>query len=230
MHEAVAYNEMEFSRLEAALRKELENDSVETDAIFRRNVAFAAYLSLYTGERCGEVCANTVADAQLLRHIMHISHTAVESDGMVWRKPKPKGKKSRNVALDDGTVQAIKRHYAWQAGYLPSRLCNSSERTICTDAEGGILRPHKVSEAFRDIRDAANLPKNTSFHTLRHTHATWLLLSGVDLKTISERLGHANEALTLQIYSHVMPGRDEAAAATFARTATAFGGGAYGIR
>jgi integrase len=53
------------------------------------------------------------------------------------------------------------------------------------------------------------------FHTLRHTHATLLIASGVDAKTVSERLGHADVATTLRYYGHVMPGRDRQAAARF---------------
>ena len=58
-----------------------------------------------------------------------------------------------------------------------------------------------------------------TFHSLRHTHASWCLAHGVDLKTLSERLGHADEATTLRIYAHVMPGRDAAAARAFEEAA-----------
>ena len=53
------------------------------------------------------------------------------------------------------------------------------------------------------------------FHTLRHTHATWLLYNGVDIRTVSERLGHAKVTTTLELYAHVLPGRDDLAAETF---------------
>ena len=79
------------------------------------------------------------------------------------------------------------------------------------------MRPSKVSEAFADMRDRLGLPKDTSFHTLRHTHATWLLMDGVDMRTIQERLGHYDVSLTLRTYSHIMPGRDQAAALSTAK-------------
>ena len=53
-------------------------------------------------------------------------------------------------------------------------------------------------------------------HDLRHTHARILLRGGVPVKVVSERLGHANVSITLQIYAHVMPGMQAAAAARFA--------------
>jgi len=52
-------------------------------------------------------------------------------------------------------------------------------------------------------------------HDLRHTHATLMLKAGVHPKVVSERLGHANIAITLDTYSHVLPGQQEAAAEKF---------------
>ena len=63
------------------------------------------------------------------------------------------------------------------------------------------------------------MPEGFTFHDWRHTHATWLLTHGVDLKTVSERLGHADEATTLRIYAHVLPGRDAYAASIFEQAA-----------
>jgi len=92
------------------------------------------------------------------------------------------------------------------------------------DADGGFLRPSAVSAWFSGLRDELGLQRGTSFHTLRHTHATWLLLRGVDPKTVMERLGHAKVATTLELYGHVLPGRDAAAAQAFAEAASMAGG------
>ena len=51
-----------------------------------------------------------------------------------------------------------------------------------------------------------------SFHGMRHTHATLLLLSGINVKIVSERLGHASIAITLDTYAHLLPGMQESAA------------------
>lgn len=224
LREASAFTESELARLNRALGEAIAAPAADRDAIFRRNAAFAAYLALWNGERCGEVCANSVADAQLARGVMHIAHTAVETAGRVVRKPKPKGKRSRNVALYADVREAIREHYRWQEEYLPERLVRSTGRTICTDADGKIMRPSMVSRAFSEMRDRIGLPRETSFHSLRHTHATWLLLEGVDLKTIAARLGHAKESITLEYYSHLMPGRDQMAADVFATTVDKIGG------
>ena len=53
------------------------------------------------------------------------------------------------------------------------------------------------------------------FHDLRHSHATLLLKAGIHPKIVSERLGHANIGITLDTYSHVLPGVQEGAARRF---------------
>ena len=225
LYEAVAYNEQEFQMLSRALSEALREPADSPEAIFRKNAMFAAYLALNTGERCGELCANSKEDAQLARMMMHIGYTAVEEkEKGVYRKPKPKGKKTRNITLHESVCENIGGFYEWQRSYLAPAKAESWKRMICTDYKGGMLRPSKVSEAFKDMRDRVGLPKNTSFHTLRHTHATWLLLEGMNLKDIADRLGHAKESTTLEIYAHLMPGRDRMAADVFARAAAKMGG------
>jgi integrase len=61
-------------------------------------------------------------------------------------------------------------------------------------------------------RSSSDLALDIRFHDLRHTHATQLLKAGVHPKVVSERLGHASIGITLDTYSHVMPGMQEEAA------------------
>jgi integrase len=71
--------------------------------------------------------------------------------------------------------------------------------------------PWAVSKAFRDHGRAALLPR-IPLHGLRHTYATLALASGVNPRIVSARLGHATVALTLDVYSHVLPQADREAA------------------
>jgi integrase len=56
---------------------------------------------------------------------------------------------------------------------------------------------------------------HVTFHGLRHTHITHLLRSGVPVHVVSERAGHANPTVTLNIYAHLLPGQQEHAANVF---------------
>lgn len=75
--------------------------------------------------------------------------------------------------------------------------------------------PNVIGRRFaRRVRDLATVP-TIALHGLRHTHATLLLEAGVDVKTVSERLGHDNVQTTLQLYGHVAPGMRSNAAVRF---------------
>ena len=79
----------------------------------------------------------------------------------------------------------------------------------------GTLPDHAgITRSFSSILQQAGLP-HIRIHDLRHTHATLLLMAGVHPKVVSERLGHASVAITLDTYSHVLPGLQEAAADSF---------------
>ena len=72
------------------------------------------------------------------------------------------------------------------------------------------MNPANLRRTFNRLIKKAEVKKIT-FHALRHTHATWLLSKGINIKVISERLGHSNIKVTLDVYSHVLPTMQEEA-------------------
>jgi integrase len=82
---------------------------------------------------------------------------------------------------------------------------------VLGDIEGRMISPHSVSRSWRMACKTRKLPR-IPFHALRHTHASMLIRAGVDILTISRRLGHSKASVTLDVYGHLMPGADEAAA------------------
>lgn len=207
--EARALDGAEYAALKKVLDAAMASGEGGDRAVFRRNVAMAARIALGTGERCGELCANLRSDFSAPARNMHVGATAQEDPGRLWRRPRTKGGKSRNISLGGDLCADIERHVKWQATYLPPSLKRSRRVPLLADAEGGLLRPSKVSAEFSAMCAEAGLDAGVTFHTLRHTHASWLLADGWDLKSVSERLGHAKESTTLAIYAHLRPGRDK---------------------
>jgi integrase len=78
--------------------------------------------------------------------------------------------------------------------------------------DGGPQSPNNLSGDWRELRKAIEGPA-VAFHALRHTHASMLIASGVDIVTISKRLGHASPDITLRVYGHLFKRSDEPAAA-----------------
>ena len=78
---------------------------------------------------------------------------------------------------------------------------------------GTLINPTNLRRRhFASLLKRAGLPADTRFHDLRHTCATLLLGKGVNPKFVQELLGHANIAITLDTYSHVIPGMGDATA------------------
>ena len=80
-----------------------------------------------------------------------------------------------------------------------------------TQLDGSPIDPDRVSKEFPKLVRAEGLPHLT-FHGLRHAHATLALSAGVNPKIVSERLGHSSISVTMDIYSHALPGMQEEAA------------------
>jgi integrase len=139
-----------------------------------------------------------------------VDYTVVESDAKT-----PKGR--RSLALDPATLAALRTHQARQAeektiigaGYRDSGL-------VFTMPDGSPIHPQRISAWFLQHTRAAGLPR-IRLHDVRHSYATAALAAGVPPKVISQRLGHATIAITMDTYSHVIPGLDEQAAETVAR-------------
>lgn len=189
-------------------------ESADTiNGIHRRNVAFAMYIALYTGARAGEVCALRRCDIRMASKTMSINGNVVRSDDGVIRQDMTKGKKTRNVTIQERLVQPLRDHMRWQDGYL---IRHNAKTPIITK-DGSFADPAVLSRGFASMRRELGLSSGCTFHTLRHTHATWLLQGGCDMRTVQERLGHTRVNTTLSLYSHVLPGRDEQAAEGFGR-------------
>ncbi len=87
----------------------------------------------------------------------------------------------------------------------------TNETLVFSTADGGLLSPDNLSRDWRRVSASKTLPR-VSFHALRHTHASVLIASCVDILTISRRLGHSKPSVTLDTYGHLIQGADAAAA------------------
>ena len=184
-------------------------------------------LAAMSGLRRGELVALRWTDVDLKeRRIAVRQATTVVSGTAVTGDVKTK-RSRRVVDIDAGTV-AVLRGWAKQQKEL--RLLFGSDWTttglVFTMPTGEGWHPDSVSQAFERLVSPASkeraeaslkLRPRIRFHDLRHTHASHLLAAGVNVKVVSDRLGHASVAFTLDTYAHVMPGQQaEAAAAVLA--------------
>lgn len=125
----------------------------------------------------------------------------------------PKSRRSRrNVDLDDITLAMLDRYRTEQrADLLALGIRLGPEDRIFRAPSGSPVRPDTVGQAFRRLAERSGLPV-IRLHDLRHTHASHLLAAGVNVKIVSERLGHASTSFTMDTYGHVLPGQQAEAA------------------
>lgn len=211
-HEACALTEWDFEDFNARLESAMGVKGASMSEYRRAVYAFAAWLALVTGMRVGEVCAEQRSDVKRYQMFLHVGGNVIESVGSKpYRRNVTKGRKCRNIAVTAEDLGVIDSFVRLQNAVLGRLDVDSPLVTL----DGSYMRPTTISRAFSRIRDSCGLPKEVTFHSLRHTHASWLIANGCDLKTLSERMGHADEATTLRIYGHLMPGRDAVAAQLF---------------
>ena len=178
---------------------------------------YAAFvLAATTGMRRGEVAAVRWDDIDLDGAVLRVEQSVIPVGGeLVFSPPKTK-KGVRQVSLDAGTVAVLKGHRVRQA---ERRLAAGSlwidTGRVFTREDGSHLHPDVLSKRFDRWVARAGLSRIT-FHGLRHTWATMAMEKGIHAKVVSERLGHANISVTLDIYSKVRPAMDLQAAETVA--------------
>ncbi len=173
------------------------------------------YTALYTGMRLGEVLGVRWCDVDLDMASLSVVQALYKRSG-VCKMVKPKSSHSRRrIALSPSLALLLRDHKAEQnvRGILLGESLVDSDLVFC-HPDGKPLDPGVVSHTFARVLKKAGLP-HIRFHDLRHTHATLLLKGGIHPKIVSERLGHANIGITLDTYSHVLPGLQEKAAERF---------------
>lgn len=174
------------------------------------------HLDIYTGLRRSELLGLRWRDVNLLMATLSVVQVLHRLPGgkTVFLEPKT-AKGRRSVSLSPATVLSLRDHREQQEmlrDMLGAPL--SEDDFVFSQPDGSPLKPDTVSHVFKDIARKAGL-EGVRLHDLRHTHATLMLQQGVHPKIVQERLGHANIAVTLDTYSHVLPGLQEAAAARF---------------
>jgi integrase len=175
----------------------------------------AAMVALFGGLRLGEVLALRWSNVDLDRKVLRVVEALEQTKrfGIRFKTPKSKAG-TRDITLPDILVDALREHRKAQlelrmqlgAGKPPD------DALLFSNIEGRPFSPIDVSVLWGRFAAAIGMPEIT-FHALRHTHASQLIDAGVDIATISKRLGHATPGITLNVYAHRFRQDDGKAAA-----------------
>jgi len=125
------------------------------------------------------------------------------SNGNITKAPKSENSR-RTLDFPEGLVMILKKHRRMQAErklMLGPGYCGGGY--VCCQDDGQHWAPSYFSKKFADFLKRNKLP-HIRLHDLRHSNATLMLKYGVPAKVASQRLGHSNIGITLDLYSHVM--------------------------
>lgn len=161
-------------------------------------------LALMTGMRRGELLGLRWTDVDLDAGSLSIRRTLSRGESSRLESGEPKTASGRRrIALPASVVESLRRHRLRQVEYrLAVGPAYEDRELVFTNDTGGPLHPNTLAHRFRTLIAASNVPV-IRFHDLRHTCATLLLGQGVHPKVVQERLGHADIAMTMNLYSHV---------------------------
>lgn len=166
-----------------------------------------------TGLRRGEILGLRWDDIDFNKNTLTVRRTRVKIGATVHEET-PKSKASqRTISLDPQTIAALKAQKARQA---QEKLAMGGEWAdkygyIVTNEDGTLIDPHRFSQRFGALIKRNNLPK-IRLHDVRHSYVVAARKAGVDVKTISQRIGHADVNVTLTVYDHVFHDDDQTAA------------------
>jgi integrase len=166
-----------------------------------------------TGVRRGEALGLRWSDVDLDAGSVQIRRSRVVAGGRVVEgAPKTKAGQ-RSIAIDAATAAVLR---SWKSSQSAERLVmgagwGNDVDCVFTQPDGTPLYPQTITATFKRISLDLGLP-TIGVHGLRHSSATMMISSGLSPKVVSQRLGHATVAITLDTYSHVLPAHDQAAA------------------
>lgn len=171
------------------------------------------FILFYSGVRRGELCGLSWPDVDTEKQIIHIQRASQYQRGrgikeVVTKNPSSK----RSIKLPSIVFDVLAEYRIW---WLEQKQANGSlwsgnDERLFIQVDGKPINPDTINYWLDKFCERNNLPEFTP-HTCRHTFTTLQLASGVDLRTLQSRTGHAQASTLLNIYSHLLKSADDSA-------------------
>lgn len=177
------------SQQQLVLESLLQTDTDETK--------LGILISLYAGLRIGEICALTWNDIDLNNKVIYVRNTVV-------RVKSAAGDSAKTHLIIDTPKTAASLRCIPICSTLLSALTSCAARATSqyvVSYTSNFVSPRTYDYRFKKLLDACQIPR-INYHALRHTFATRCIEAGVDVKSLSEILGHGDESITLNTYVH----------------------------
>ncbi|MGO0986675.1 tyrosine-type recombinase/integrase [Clostridioides difficile] len=195
-HEIKVYNREE----SLLLIEKLNNSSIEIPIL----------LMLLLGLRVGEAVGLRWSDIDLVNCSVSINQILIYANNKIEFKEPKTLKSKRTVSAPKELIEMLKIEKLRQNKLKLQGLLENKNNLVCLNRDSNPFLPSSLRTTFSNFIKKNNLRK-IRVHDLRHTNASLLLLSGTNMKVVSERLGHTDIKITMNIYSHVLEEMDKKA-------------------
>lgn len=172
-------------------------------------------LALDSGARRGEIAALRWNDIDFENYTLKIDKSLKVVNGEIDEKKPKTSSSNRVIFLNDNTIEVLKEYKEWQDNYI-KELGSKWKGTnrVFTDEIGGHMNPSTCYKIFCKVTKKYGL-EHIRFHDLRHTSASIMINDGVNIKAVSQRLGHSSINITSEIYAHTFESAKKECAMAF---------------
>lgn len=184
------------------------------------SVQLGIKIALLTGMREAEICALQWRDINLNAGTISVNRAlgTAEHGRLYLKEPKTRESK-RTVSMPGELARNLSRRRGqMEAQCLAAGIGFREDFYVIGEIDGGYTKPHALSIRWKNLANSLGLVgtqgKRPTFHDLRHTYATTAVAANIDIKTVSNALGHSNAAMTLNTYASVDPDAQRRAADT----------------
>ncbi|UED81040.1 site-specific integrase [Lysinibacillus sp. CD3-6] len=183
-------------------------NAIETEDIYKRVMVITL---LHTGLRSGELLGLFWSDIDFVNKTLTVDRQRTRT-GL----GPPKSKSSlRTISIEDDLINELQLYKSWQEENEKIKQDYFLSEYVFVDENGKIFYQTKPQDMMQNLLRYAKLEPRKSTHLLRHTHAVMMLEAGVDIKTVSTRLGHKNIDITANTYLHITPEHERSALKKF---------------
>jgi integrase len=180
------------------------------DATADTELTLAVRLGLSAGLRREEICGLRWRDVDLGRGVVMVRQAITQVGGKTYLKGPKTPKSRRDVPLEPDLARRLSRRLSDVRRACAARDADfSPDLYALGDDRGAFYNPTRLTKEFGALSKALDLRgttgKRVGLHDLRHTFATYLVAKGTDVKTVSSLMGHANAAMTLNVYASADP-------------------------
>lgn len=175
---------------------------MESQVIFKKVMV---HLLINTGIRSGELLGLMWPDIDFEEKTLTIDRQRTQS-GI---GPPKTSSSYRTIMIDDDLIALLREYKQWQITNGEENADYIKTKYVMVDDSGKEFYHTKPQDMMKNFLRYAGIPERKSTHLLRHTHAVLLLEAGVDIKTVSTRLGHKNINITANTYLHVTQSHEQ---------------------